>query len=392
MNRKISTVLVTATFIFLANYVAAEDLTSLPLGDSKHSSGPKQGYIWPCHTDPNGGGAQEDGPWIKSDGTYDLTQKVSVPGSVTWPHQFTVSVEGDKRVFKSNDLPDHGTGIFPISRFSEAYQYDRNPNKIQEQNILMELPANPQLATAPSCAPGAVGILLSGVVLFNALDASGRDAVAHETQDQCQGHPQESGVYHYHSVSTCVDNTTSTGAHSALVGYMVDGFGIYGRFGEGGKALTSVDLDECHGHTHEIEWDGKMVTMYHYHATWDFPYTAGCMRGRYSMANVMKLSGPSRQGRSHHHGDQMQIPDNNMPPDQMSHDQMPPDRMNDRQSPPDRRGPPGGRPDLQAAAQKLGISEQQLRSALGPPPPNLSEAASKLGISESELRSALGVP
>ena len=43
--------------------------------------------------------------------------------------------------------------------------------------------------------------------------------------------------------------------------------------------LTNADLDECHGHTHAIAWDGRTVTMYHYHATWEFPYVLGCFRG-----------------------------------------------------------------------------------------------------------------
>ena len=30
---------------------------------------------------------------------------------------------------------------------------------------------------------------------------------------------------------------------------------------------------------HEITWDGEKVTMYHYHATHEFPYTVGCYRG-----------------------------------------------------------------------------------------------------------------
>ena len=49
----------------------------------------------------------------------------------------------------------------------------------------------------------------------------------------------------------------------------------------------------------------------------------------------------------------------------------------------------GQHPDLGIDANKLGISEAELRRALGPPPPNLSEATRKLGISESELRRAL---
>ena len=42
---------------------------------------------------------------------------------------------------------------------------------------------------------GPIGFLLTGGVFFNALDAQGKDAVAHEVQDRCQGHPERSGAY-----------------------------------------------------------------------------------------------------------------------------------------------------------------------------------------------------
>jgi hypothetical protein len=324
------------------------DLTHLPLGDGKLSDGPKVGWIWPCRVDPNGGGADKDGPWIKDDGTFDFTAKAVVSGAVRWPYRFTLTVEDGKRVFTANDYPNHPTGDFPISPSDEAYQYDRNPNRIQEQSMRVELPLDPVLAQEPTCAPGAVGVLLSGAVLFSALDAPGRDALAHETQDSCQGHPQESGVYHYHSLSNCVPDEVDKSGHSKLVGYALDGFGIYGHHGEGGKVLTSADLDECHGHTHVILWNGKRVKMYHYHATWDFPYTVGCMRGAYDPSAVRAISGPPPRGRG--------------------------------------RGNP---PDLGAAAEKLGISEEKLRRALGPPPPDLGAAAQSLGIDKETLREAL---
>ena len=347
---------VVTSFLLAAPALSHEaDLTRLPLGDGKISTEAKAGWIWACRVDPNGGGAFRNGPWIKADGTFDFTAKAVVPGDVHWPSRYTMRLEGERRIFALNDLPNHGTGVFPIPSDSAAYQYDRNPNAIGAQNFAVELPANPVLAAAPSCAPGAVGILLSGAVLFNALDAPGRDAVAHETQDKCQGHPQQGGVYHYHSISTCIDDKRLPGGHSALVGYAIDGFGIFGRYGEGGKLLSSADLDACHGHTHVIDWNGRRVAMYHYHATWDFPYTIGCLRGAYAFANVMAISGAP-----------------------------PRDRMGG--------GPGGGRPDLAAAAIKLHISEEQLRAALGPPPPDLAVTAKKLGVSEQSLRDALGLP
>jgi hypothetical protein len=282
----------------VATQEAGVDLTRLPIGDNRLATSPKVGWIWPCRTDPDAGGAFKKGPWIKADGTYDFTAKAVVDGEIAWSqHSLEVKLVGDKRVVATNDLPNHKTGIYPIAQNDDAYQYDRNPNRINPQKIQLELPANPTLAPQPSCAPGAVGILLTGSVLFNALDAPGRDAVAHETQDACQGHPQMSGSYHYHNLTTCLPDAQTGTGHSPLMGYSLDGFGIFGRHGEGGKMLMSADLDECHGHTHEIEWDGKKVAMYHYHATWDFPYTIGCMRGTVKMSDVMAISGgPGRPG------------------------------------------------------------------------------------------------
>ena len=75
------------------------------------------------------------------------------------------------------------------------------------------------------------------------VDAPGRDAVAHEIQDRCQGHPQITGVYHYHSVTSCLDNKRIPNGRSELVGYALDGFAIYGPHDVGGKLLSSDDLD-----------------------------------------------------------------------------------------------------------------------------------------------------
>ncbi len=209
------------------------NLHKLPLGDGKISHAPKRGWIWACHTDPMGGGAQVVGPWIdEKAGTYDLTAKIAVRGSVTWPHSFKVTRQGNKRVLTSNDFPNHPTGTFPIARNDPAYRIDRNPNSIRRQNIRIELPANPKVSANATCAPNVVGVLLTGVALFNALDAPGRDAVAHETQDSCHGHPQRTGVYHYHSLTNCLNDKPGADGNSPLVGYALDGFGIYGRLRE----------------------------------------------------------------------------------------------------------------------------------------------------------------
>ncbi len=252
----------------------------LPLGDGLYSNSPKAGYIYSCQTSFNAaqGGASTAGPWIQ--GKYwNLSKKVAVSGSVSWPNsKVSITVQGTNRMIISNGLPNHPTGVFPIASSDAAYSYDRNPNSIKEQNLSISLTANPTAAASPSCVGmGMIGIMTNGVPIFNGFDAGGRDAAANEVQDSCQGHPQQDGQYHYHSGSSCLNDTIVNGT-SSLLGYALDGFGIYGSY-DNGKKLSSADLDVCHGTTSMVMWDGKLVSMYHYVITDDFPYTIACFKG-----------------------------------------------------------------------------------------------------------------
>ena len=258
------------------------DLTKLPLGDDKYSTTPKKGFVYNCNTSYNGGGAHAEGPWInRENGTWDLTKKIQVDGDVNWSQASYNSLQSeDMRIITSNGLPiNHNTGTYPIATTDEAYNYDRNPASILEQSIDFSIPKNPVELSSPECVGGEVGIATTGVLIFNAFDAAGRDAVAIEVQDKCGGHPQPGGYYHYHGYSSCFKDNDDKTKHSDILGYAFDGFGIYGLRGENGKKLFSNDLDECHGHTHIINWDGQDKKMYHYHMTQDFPYSVSCFKG-----------------------------------------------------------------------------------------------------------------
>ena len=280
MRKLIATVFLIAP-LGVAVALAAVSPTALPLGDGKFAtSGPKRGWIYSCRPAAGGGpGAQVDGPWITGS-TWDSTQKPAVGGSVKWRSTTAFRTAASELKITGNALPRHRTGVFPIRATDSAYQYDRNPNAIRAQTLAYALPTTPRLQAKRSCVEmGAIGVMLTGAVLFNGVDEAGRDAVAHEMQDRCAGHPQQTGQYHYHSLSPCAAAGTSKTAHSKLVGYALDGFGIYGLRGVRGKLLTNADLDVCHGHTHAILWRGKRTLMFHYHATSEYPYTVGCFRG-----------------------------------------------------------------------------------------------------------------
>ncbi|MBI4885334.1 MAG: YHYH protein [Actinobacteria bacterium] len=261
----------------------AADTAALPIGTSLVSTtGAAVGGLFACDAgNPNGGGAFAVGPWIdEAAGTWDLTSKVSVSGEVSWPTaDYSETLEGASRIITSNGLPlDTITGVFPVATDDEAYSYDRNPNSIGESTIAITLPVAPETEDTPSCLPkGSIAVFKNGVAGFASVDELNRDAVAYETQDVCDGHPERSSTYHYHNIPVClVDATVGS---STVVGFAYDGFPIVVERDAAGNLPTNADLDECHGRMSPINLDGAVVEIYHYSATYEFPYFIGCFRG-----------------------------------------------------------------------------------------------------------------
>ena len=265
------------------------DITHLPFGGAfvlRRDLGdthPLMNHLWLCGLPSNGAGNSDASDWTNADGTWDYTRKPVVEGSVTWSSEFNISLDGNgNRIITGNALPDHPTGVFPIDPASVAYRYDRNMNTIETHNVLYTFPKTPQEATSPSCVTfGPSGISLTGSAIYHGASTLGNDAAAHEILDEYGGHTDGTKRYHYHYLTDKLKDHIHphSSGHSALTGYMLDGFGIYGPYGEDGKLLTSDDLDECHGHKHPVMWDGEMVDIYHYHWTYDFPYNIGCFKG-----------------------------------------------------------------------------------------------------------------
>lgn len=275
-------------------------LNALPLRDGNVSTTPARDHVFSCKTDfSNGRGSIADGAWLQGS-TWDLTRKFSVQGEVWWPDAFfKLGTTDDERELIGNALPtDHPTGNFPVARNDPAARYDPNPNGIQRKDMDIYLPRSPRMASQPTCLPmGMIGVMLNGVALFNALDTRGKDALAHEVQDRCGGHPERSGHYHYHGNPACL---TGADQKATLVGYALDGFGIYSSRDASGRERTNADLDACHGRVGKVMWDGTEVEMYHYVLTREYPYTLGCFAGtpvRTPFTGGGAGPGPGRRGR-----------------------------------------------------------------------------------------------
>ena len=74
--------------------------------------------------------------------------------------------------------------------------------------------------------------------------------------DDCGGHINPHEGYHYHAATNCSTSVVSSDGHSALIGYALDGYGMYARTDTAG--MEPADLDSCRGHT-------DTVRGYHYH-------------------------------------------------------------------------------------------------------------------------------
>lgn len=262
----------------------------LPVGDNKYvTDGARKGNVYLCK--PNF--AKQDktaravpGPWFAGDGRWDSNKKMRVSGEEQWQNSVHTAVANGRRTLQSSSLPNHPSGKFPATLLDPSYVYDRNPYSIKGLPLNATLDAEPEFSESPVCMGEEAGMMLNGVLLLNAFDQAGRDAEAWEVHDACDGHPHKSGIYHYHGLSRCFQNT---GVETVL-GFALDGFPITGPKVGKDNYLTTTDLDECHGIVSTINLDGKMVKTYHYVLTKDFPYTVSCFR------NAKAFSGGSGEG------------------------------------------------------------------------------------------------
>ena len=268
------------------------DLTAIPLGTGKASTTPRVGYLDRCGGRPHGGPAVDIPPWVGSS-TWNATKKVAGAGNVSRTSTFKASHVGTKEVLTGNGLPER-SGTFPIASSDPAHAYNPDPDSITAHSISISIPYDPKVNASPACENGTVGLTIDGIPLLDGFDAGGYDAAAIEVQDTCHGHPNGLVGYHYHSLSPCI-LTTSALTHTTLVGWALDGFGIYVEYNSKGQLLTDQDLDVCHGRTSVVPWHGKSVKIYHYDMTHEFPYSVGCYRGTAASFTGMTISGGGGQ-------------------------------------------------------------------------------------------------
>lgn len=183
-------------------------------------------------------------------------------------------------------------GGFQSLKFSENNQGasgGNNPNRVVVATEVFRVPLNPVInSNVTETALGTVGVAINGLPIYNPFEDANQTAALGRIFSTCCGHPQLTGVYHYHKYPTCLkllrgdawrsekekcdelDALVAGGGHSPLIGFALDGWPVYGpvgwsntgrvskllkssytgvndAYGNPSYVAGSGDLDECNG-------------------------------------------------------------------------------------------------------------------------------------------------
>jgi hypothetical protein len=201
--------------------------------------------------------------------------------SVTFPNVCTMTVWPSARPSHAVDgyyltpvqsgkqsRPDRGISFTKVS----AMPLEVAPLKGPGAQAPMQFNICPTKAPVPTAVnAGAIGVLISGSVLFGAAEIAGHrattlkdnasytfksrngEAITAHFIDDCNGHPtpvNAGNSYHYHGLSTCVTSMVDQeNGPSHLIGVALDGFPIYGDKDINGQTIAPASLDACNGIT-----------------------------------------------------------------------------------------------------------------------------------------------
>ena len=105
---------------------------------------PRKHHVYTCEGDRYEPVAHRSGDWIVV-GHYEPDSKPSVYAEIHWPADLEMSSQPDHNIreITTNNLPNHPTGEFPISRQDDGVRYQHNGNPVRLQDFSMTLPQTP---------------------------------------------------------------------------------------------------------------------------------------------------------------------------------------------------------------------------------------------------------
>ncbi|MCG9791686.1 YHYH protein [Flavobacterium algicola] len=199
-----------------------------------------------------------------SSSTDDAEGTATVPTifSSSYKSAVTLSSDGTSVTLKSTGVPDHVTPYWGVGNaLYEAQTTGQtvNPGNLESQVFVMTIPINPVAAASKEeTSLGPIGMALNGVAIYNDREGGNVqvDAGTLLSFDRAGAHSGPGGLYHYH-----FNGDFTSDDDAKLIGWLRDGFPIYGRKDADGTYPSALDTNGGHiGATAEYP-DG----IYHYH-------------------------------------------------------------------------------------------------------------------------------
>jgi YHYH protein len=230
-----------------------------------------------------------------------------------WGSNVKISYSGNSFTFASNGIPNHtrpaeyvlpNPGVM-LPTPTTAY-VGADPTVAQNYNFT--IPLNPTKSAKPtSTSLGAIGVMISGSVLFNPYEGDGKSVATLDNftlknskgqdvafLDSCNGHPTPMGQYHYHALPRCITKVVDKAdSPSHILGIAFDGFPIYGDRAMNGSQITTNQLDACNGIASATPEFPRGIYHYVLLDTKDSTSSIRCFSGKSSVTMRM----PGMQGR-----------------------------------------------------------------------------------------------
>lgn len=234
----------------------ATDHTMGPWCPTNISDDASKGGIW-----LEGGEAYDvDGAFVKNMATFYKDN--------TWMmYNATTGV-----ITKTNSKTDCENAANPnVGVAYKNYCVECLPSYVADLSHTYYIPVTPKAASSPiafgsgpnSTGPSSRGIAFNGVV-FDAPAPTSVILAAYTLApfDDAGGHINLAAGYHYHAATGLSTEIAQADGHAGMIGYAMDGYGMYAHFDSTGKAYTDLDAslghyDSTRGYHYHVDYKGK---------------------------------------------------------------------------------------------------------------------------------------
>lgn len=211
--------------------------------------------------------ASKGGIWISNGNVYDVDgafvkNMATFYNDATWKMYNTTT----GAITRTTTQTDCANAANPnVGTQYKNYCVECLPSYITSLTTTTYIPVTPKKATAStafgtgpgSTAPSTRGVAFNGII-FDAPAPTSVILAAYTLApfDDAGGHINLNEGYHYHAATGKSKEIAQADGHAPMIGYALDGFGLYARLSVAGTEYT--DLDSNRGHT-------DATRGYHYH-------------------------------------------------------------------------------------------------------------------------------